>query len=280
MISWLCVHLYYRGSLDELLTACVAPFIEKHLQLLDAGTPYFFIRYPEGGNHIRLRMRTCYKALLVELLHQHTEAAALPFAVHCRQQEYIPETTRYGNEASIAWAENYFCLSSRITLQWLIHKRPSASVFAICQHMALLTLGGFSTAQQLALCNYFIDDWIRIFKSPEHKDLIIAAFERLLLSQKEMLLPAIYRQYLDWRNDTGVTAKLRNITHRYLHAGFSAEQLAVALTGMMHMTHNRLGIDNQEEAYIMYCCKACIQHIHEHERSFTANNKQGADSAR
>ncbi|HWV66866.1 thiopeptide-type bacteriocin biosynthesis protein [Chitinophaga sp.] len=271
MISWLCVHLYYRGSLDELLTGCVGPFLDAYLHLMEARTPYFFIRYPQGGNHIRLRMHTRYHALLTALLQRHTQAALLPFAVHCRQQEYIPETARYGNEASIVWAENYFHLSSFQTMQWLIHKKPQAPVFAICQHMALLTLGGFSTAQQLALCNYFIDDWIRIFKSPEHKELIIAAFERLLLSQKAMLLPAIYRQYLDWRNDAGITAKLRNITHHYLHAGFSDEQLAVALTGMMHMTHNRLGIDNQEEAYIMYCCKACIQHIHEHERTITAN---------
>jgi hypothetical protein len=48
---------------------------------------------------------------------------------------------------------------------------------------------------------------------------------------------------------------------------YTTQQLTIAITSMMHMTHNRLGIENAEEAYIMYCTQACLSNIISHEHN-------------
>lgn len=52
---WLSIHVFHRGSLDLLLTRTVAPMVgELHRAAEIDG--WFFLRYWEGGPHLRLRL--------------------------------------------------------------------------------------------------------------------------------------------------------------------------------------------------------------------------------
>lgn len=52
---WVSAYLFYNGSANKFLIECIRPFIIKMQQEKDL-LKYFFIRYNEGGSHIRLRL--------------------------------------------------------------------------------------------------------------------------------------------------------------------------------------------------------------------------------
>ena len=55
--SWVSAHLFYHAEQDELIVGAVKPIVER---LREAGLAdgFFFLRYWEGGPHVRLRVRT------------------------------------------------------------------------------------------------------------------------------------------------------------------------------------------------------------------------------
>jgi hypothetical protein len=68
--NWISLHIFYHQSFERILTECIGPMSE---QLLEKGSidRYFFIRYWQGGPHIRLRLQ-----LTDESLRGETEAFA------------------------------------------------------------------------------------------------------------------------------------------------------------------------------------------------------------
>ena len=55
MKKWQGYHIYYSGDLNDLLTEGVVPLLQS-LQQDNLVERYFFIRYGEKGQHIRLRL--------------------------------------------------------------------------------------------------------------------------------------------------------------------------------------------------------------------------------
>ncbi|WP_035839686.1 thiopeptide-type bacteriocin biosynthesis protein [Kitasatospora azatica] len=55
--SWVSAHLFYHGDQDAVITGVVRPAVERlgGAGLVDG---FFFLRYWEGGPHVRLRVRT------------------------------------------------------------------------------------------------------------------------------------------------------------------------------------------------------------------------------
>ncbi|MGH3693813.1 MAG: thiopeptide-type bacteriocin biosynthesis protein [Pseudomonas sp.] len=53
---WVSAHLYYHGALDDLLRCAIDPLVDE---LAEGGLTdgFFFIRYWQGGPHLRLRVR-------------------------------------------------------------------------------------------------------------------------------------------------------------------------------------------------------------------------------
>src|SRR5687767_9461651 len=128
--EWLSAHIFYAGSAELLLRRLVQPCIEEAGTLLHATCPWFFIRYSEGGPHIRLRLQVLDKNLPVmkELLEKHANRFFLahPFSQETALLQYIPyvpEIIRYGNAETIAYAENQFCISSRYSLQSMVNRQ-------------------------------------------------------------------------------------------------------------------------------------------------------------
>ncbi|MFC5182277.1 lantibiotic dehydratase C-terminal domain-containing protein [Actinomadura harenae] len=54
MTAWVSAHLFHAGDLDELITGLVAPLAADLAGDVDG---LFFLRYWEGGPHLRLRLR-------------------------------------------------------------------------------------------------------------------------------------------------------------------------------------------------------------------------------
>jgi len=149
--DWLSLHAFHHGDLDALLMHAVRPLLARLRadRLLDR---YFFLRYWDGGPHLRLRLlpppavdaadvERLAVAWLRGYLAEHP-APDLPaiadyprFAPALAGREgvdgylphplpnnsvhaiaYVPEVDRYGDGESLAAVEAHFAESSRIAL--------------------------------------------------------------------------------------------------------------------------------------------------------------------
>jgi thiopeptide-type bacteriocin biosynthesis protein len=150
--DWVSAHLFCQGSLDDLVVDVVSPVIAA----LGSGAPlrWFFLRYWDGGPHLRLRVLPLgvapgeVRALIVEhaeryfRAHQCVEklraadylgmaeklAAAENMSEYLREPRpnnsveflgYRREHERYGTGASVAAVERHFTESSWIALALL-----------------------------------------------------------------------------------------------------------------------------------------------------------------
>lgn len=147
-MSWVSLHAFYHGDLDVLLLDGVRPLVDdlRRAALIDG---FFYLRYWDGGPHLRIRLRSPHDADVTDIalgalrdyLRDHPAAdrpqpgdyaaqaarlaAAEGIADHLRTPvpnntvraiAYRPETARYGEGASLAAAERHFGESSRIAL--------------------------------------------------------------------------------------------------------------------------------------------------------------------
>jgi hypothetical protein len=55
--SWVSAHLFYHGDQDTVIAGVVKPTVER-LRLAGLADGFFFLRYWEGGPHVRLRVLT------------------------------------------------------------------------------------------------------------------------------------------------------------------------------------------------------------------------------
>lgn len=147
---WRSVHVHRYGDQDGLLTGGVAPAVAALRRRGVAG--FFFLRYWQGGHHLRLRLRAAEgdaDALMADLtasvagyLAEHpggadfdvdgfreaqpTMAVLEGAEVHdvhppdtIRDAEYVPEYDKYGGPRGVAIAEEFFDRSSAVVLDAL-----------------------------------------------------------------------------------------------------------------------------------------------------------------
>lgn len=152
--QWLSAHLFYYDDPVPLLVDCVHPLTEE-LRASQAIQCFFFIRYWQGGPHIRLRL-LCADASLRETITSVLEArvkaffTSQPSKTFIRQEDYssqraarskiefaqedqtplypnnslqyipyAPEYERYGGVEAMPLIEHYFMESSEIVLELL-----------------------------------------------------------------------------------------------------------------------------------------------------------------
>ena len=130
MVNWISLHLFYT-DLNPLLKDAVRPLI-SNLRKQCLIEQYFFIRYREGGPHIRLRLlvkicneeivRQIATSFLNEYFNQNPSyryKGDLPMYPNNSVQfiEYVPETERYGGKHALKIAEEHFQTSSETVLQ-------------------------------------------------------------------------------------------------------------------------------------------------------------------
>ena len=288
--EWISAHIFYSGNHDLMLQELIAPFVKNNLHLLVEHSPWFFIRYWERGDHVRLRLHHIESFFLKEdLVHMAGDFFKCYPAQRNTQPDvdsdlfpdnsvqfinYIPEVERYGNTRSLPWAESYFASSSALILKWLADRKNKNTSFidAIKLHLILLHAAWFNGIDVNGLCADFIDDWlIRLCNPlnniPAQKQLWLQQFGRSFEPRKEQLTTAIFNFWMQISNKQLPEELYRfnelnlQIMLQYKNEGFPVNKILAIIGSLMHMTHNRLGINNREESYVMYCTHQCLLNI-------------------
>jgi thiopeptide-type bacteriocin biosynthesis protein len=284
--QWLSVHLFHAGDADRLLRLLVTPVVQQ------AGYPYFFIRYWEGGPHIRLRLWVDDKQELHarRLLENAAQSYFSAYPSHRREDAwpsqqllpndswqyipYVPETARYGNVYTMPLAERQFGLSSAFVLQELPHIAPSTVLtYAIRLNLALLYALAATPEQTLNTCQRFIEGWLPRLYHPQHdrqqqRSWYLQRMEERYAAYAPALTPAaadIWNRLTQGDAPPALQTFAdgnRSLFVQYRQHGFHNGQLGNIAGSFLHMGHNRLGVSNHDEAYIMYFTRKCLEHIY------------------
>ncbi|QJB39383.1 hypothetical protein HF324_16550 [Chitinophaga oryzae] len=280
--NWLSVHLFHAGDLNRLLQLLVGPVVQQ------AGCPCFFIRYWEGGPHIRLRLHVAQDRL-TEVRRLLESAAQVYFTAYpsCREEEarpaqqllpndtwqyvpYVPETGRYGNEQTMPLAERQFGFSSAWVLAEINQINPSNALMqAIRLNLATLQALQETPEQTLDICHRFIQGWLpRLYHPQQDKAQQQAYFLQRMEERFAFYAPALTSAATAlWNGNMppalqAFAAGNSHVFTQYRRLGFQQEQLGAITGSFLHMGHNRLGVANHDEAYIMYFTRKCLEHIY------------------
>ncbi|RBL89122.1 thiopeptide-type bacteriocin biosynthesis protein [Chitinophaga flava] len=285
--SWLSVHLFYAGDLNHLLHLLVAPVVAQ----IEA--PFFFIRYWEGGPHIRLRLYVDETAEIQ--VKEYLEAASDRYFLQYPSQRrelayqtpllpndslqyitYVPEISRYGDERSIHLAEQQFGISAAYVLQQIktTALNPSTSLIqAVKLNIVMLQTLQATPFETLDVCYRFVQAWLpRLYDRSKDSSQEEQYYKQLLQQRFDAYAPALTNAAVSlWQEIAeGRTTDVlqtfadgnRIIFQQYRLLGFSNRQLGDITGSFIHMGHNRLGVSNLDEAYIMYFTGKCLEHIY------------------
>ena len=166
MTKWSALHLYYHEDLDRLITGLVDPLV-RELRSTQQLQAWFFLRYWEGGNHLRLRLAAptaeqtvimikrawdrsteffgdcpSTRSLPNDQYRQLAEVFAAAEQVNdipdqlpdntVRIAAYRPEHERYGHGAVLRSIEDHFELSSEIALRLVGAQTAEAERLTAC----------------------------------------------------------------------------------------------------------------------------------------------------
>jgi thiopeptide-type bacteriocin biosynthesis protein len=258
-MPWLSIHFYPDESQDVFLSRALKPFLEQYVWPQKT-TRAFFIRYQdEKGPHIRIRIRGEQEWL---------EDPILPafegwFAGRgtWEQVRYEPETERFGGEEGLAWAEEYFHVSTRVALDRIARDQftyGDAMFDALRLHCIAVFGAGMNKSRAQWYFTELYKQWLPLFFGAEDAAMtaeIVTSFDQTFAAQKASLsgtldafwtameaekMDAVQQEWLRW---------LRG--NQLILAGFE-NNLEKALPSLLHLTNNRMGINNQDEVYLNY----------------------------
>ena len=261
-MTWLSIHIYPLDNQDVFLVRGLRPFLQQHIWA-NRGTHAFFIRYQdERGPHIRIRMRG------EESWMEETLRPAFDTWQEGRGEwlevPYTPETERFGGEESLALAEEYFHLSSRVSLDRLAREQHTYgdSMFdALRMHTIAAHAAGMNQEQAARYFGQLMGQWLPLFYAPEattNPDFLAeikAGFEKNYSPQAEdlratlvELWKALDKEKFDKKQPEWARWALGNqMIFKEL-----GENLDKALPSLLHLTNNRLGLNNQDEVYLNF----------------------------
>jgi thiopeptide-type bacteriocin biosynthesis protein len=277
--------LYRPAPLDRFLTDAVRPLVEsvfeEHL-----ASAFFFIRYWEGGSHVRLRFRTTDREPLARRTRAHFESyfEAYPSAVRTdppashmptdcvREIAYEPEVTRYGGTKGIVASERQFEASSRAILAAMAGREwsyESAIGVAVQLHIMFASTMGFDlrgAAEFFATVSENFGKTTGWLPPGMTNEDAVRQFAALFAIQRERLV-ALHREVWSaskerarfaerwanrWlRDNDDVARRLRRARGISPGEPWTGIEHAI-MTSYVHMTNNRLGVMNRDEAYVAY----------------------------
>ncbi len=245
------------------------PFCEKYIWPT-RGARAFFVRYNDDmGIHLRLRFKGEDEWLQKQLL-PAIQKELTSKCTHTLVAEYVPETDRFGGEAALALAEEHFHVSTRVALARLARKGytyPDAMFDAMRLHAAAAAAMGFAPTEARNYFDNLCNEWIRVFfvanEHTEGHDLLGAVrsdFEATLEPQAAFLKDALEQfgqslaeerfdnqqpEWLRWYKGSQIILK-----------EMQPDARAKALPVLLHLMNNRLGINNHDEAFVLYVLSA------------------------
>ena len=284
--QWASFHLFHAESLDQFLNEAVRPFVEAVLAERLA-TSFFFIRYWEGGSHIRLRFRTSAPKRLVRRTRAHFEQY---FEAHpsvrrfdpqgpvsfpndsVQEQPYEPELARYGGEKGIVVSERQFEASSRAVLGAMADREwsyESAVGAALQLHIIFANTMGFDlqgaarffadTSEHFSIPKGWLPPNLTLEQAiGQFSDLFERQRDRLVALHQDIWSALAEGQEFEqewakhWvRDNLDVAKRLRRARGLAATEPWTSAERAIMMS-YVHMTNNRLGVLNRDEAYVGY----------------------------
>jgi hypothetical protein len=317
--AWRAYHLYYHGDQNLMLRRSIQPLMKE---LLDRGLidRFYFVRYSLGGPHIRLRWRLtnqdaqCLaeaalaegisqfftlcpstKSMPREEIQKLNESVLLDSDPSGPQEEDgifgdnswrlsspLFEVARYGGWERLGASLDLFCLSSANVLCLLVERESWSGGWerTIFMRLALHLAWGLVEKEDefLAVAAYCV----RKTEGPYQR--IIADADTVFEKQSAQITALIHEElakgdpelmgYLD-QGSFLLANQLRSLEWRKCH------HLAAS---HLHMTANRLGLNNAEEIYVLRilsraCTSLRLQQPHDWAE-FLSRRAERASSAR
>lgn len=132
--EWLYIKMYGCGSREEELLSYHLPEFIRQQKSLDTFDQYFFMRYADPEQHIRLRFKGDCVKLLKEFLPIFNswamELKDIGILSRFSIETYNPETERYGGPELLNLAEQVFYHDSELISNWIYLNRFGNSAFS------------------------------------------------------------------------------------------------------------------------------------------------------
>lgn len=286
---YISAHLFYGDNLNFLLKEGVEPFIDKYEKRL---SKWFFIRYNEDGQHIRLRVwinKTEFEEMKTLMTNHFTHFfekypstnTEIPYEKYPNNSiqfiDYQREIERYGVSIAIYY---FFSKSSKFILQYLDESLEYENALIVALLMNFHLVCAFSKGEkrdnsieksnQIMVETYqtIYDNWLKytLHYTQLSKEKIEQQFENIYQQQKEMLNELIENiqqeyhtqtfeddEFNDWK--PAVVGYLSDILN-YDYDSAKAKQI---LRDFVHLNNNRFGISNFDEPLLAYLTLRCLE---------------------
>jgi thiopeptide-type bacteriocin biosynthesis protein len=266
--KWLSIHLFYSGSLNLFIEKAIKPFIELNQEFIFS---WFFIRYTENGQHIRLRL-LADKKNVVDLVKKGNFSFGIFFTNFPSERlienennfinnaiqiiDYQPETQRYGGKNGILISEQFFNYASETIFDFINTETDYEATLLIGIVMNLYVaqsdFENDSTTLFQSIFNHWLDFNLQHLAIPEAE--MIEQFETIYAEQGEMLTE-ITQSILFQKNEIEGFEnwqKYCDETLERLRQTELTKPIPDILASYIHLNNNRLGISNFDESLMAY----------------------------
>lgn len=261
-MHWLSIHFYPLETQEVFLSRAVKPFFEQYIWSQKTNRA-FFIRYQdEKGPHIRLRMRG--EEQWVEETLKEAFAGWFRDRGEWEEAPYEPEPARFGGEEALAWAEEHFHVSSRVVLDRISRDQftyGDGMFDALRLNLTMAFAAGLDLEKTRWYFGQLANQWMELFFSaetePERQD-IANSFAHALEQQKDLLKETLAGYWKILQEDQ-IDKKepewlrwLRWLRGNQIILEGLGDKKEIALPSLIHLSNNRMGINNQDEVYLNY----------------------------
>lgn len=284
--QWYACHFFYSGDRNLVLHHFVRPTVWQ-LQADHCVDSFFFIRYPLGGPHVRLRLRVLPGRIgivedllsrsagdfmarwpsgdvqegrvdLAEAIPQdRADAAGYPDNSLLRFT-FEPEFERYGGERLLPHSLNFFFVSSVSTLDWLAAHFQKSWASQLPQALSLLVQQAWGFAHDerefLDLFTY------RLPVMPAVAESVCARGDAVFEARRDVFMSLVLREL----NEASALGEAARRLSREIWAAAPDVRRQIG-TSQIHMTANRLGLSNPEEIYLGRIVCRAVREIAETE---------------
>jgi thiopeptide-type bacteriocin biosynthesis protein len=250
-----------RAQADRYLTERLAPALAEPTAS-GAVADWFFIRYGEGGHHLRLRLRDSEPGVVAELADRLAEGLDSDRGEGVSRHAYQPETLRYGGPNCLPVAEDVFCAASRLAIDLLAAGSGQAERLAAGLDLTLATAAALDLDPQTEL------RWLRVnaYSWRWHPGVSGTPADLLLRSATDAAparAAAIGRRRQAIRAgtvpaDSPVSRWLRVVREARAHLETGGPLPWLGVWGsQLHMLCNRLGLLPDEERWMSWFLVEC-----------------------
>ena len=270
---WTSFHVFCPGDRDALLIQVIQPVVGE-VWSEGLADRFFFIRYPEGGDHVRLRLRIAAQVDSAPAVDRAFALLGARCAEFQRSRRHaaderisvVPATfeleiDRYGGPRKFPRALSFFALSSiaalRFVAQWRSEPR-ARQLIEILTRLARQVIAMARSVEELRGLADHVAQW------RSHMAPIVARADQMFEHKGPELTRRIREQFLAAATPTaGQPGSLADHTDHARQLSAALEDLDPeprwrALGSQIHMAANRLGLSPPEESYLSAILCRCL----------------------